>query len=167
MSKELLSSDLRMSGKVTVTFNTKWLWLILGIILVLIAVAPVVSSYLPTAAPSSPSAPSSSTSTSASATGTATSPPSGGAGVNCANPCTIIIVNSQFGNGQTVVVSAGTKVTWVNKDDTVHTSTSNTGVWNSNIIAIGGSFSFTFSTPGTYPYHCEVHPMTGTIVVVS
>jgi len=164
-----------MSDKVTVTFKTKWLWLILGIVLALIAVAPVVSSYLPSAAsstPSTPSSPSSPSSTSSSATSTAASSASGpsssgGPAVNCANPCTITIVNSQFGTVQPIVVKAGTTVTWVNKDDTVHTSTSNFGVWNSNIIDIGGSFSFTFNTPGTYPYHCEVHPMTGTIIVVS
>jgi plastocyanin len=146
-----------MSSKVTVSFKTKWLWLILGIILVLIAVSPVVSSYLPAAA----SSPSSNSGGSSSSSG------SSGPAVNCANPCTIVIQNSIFGTVQPTVVKAGTTITWVNKDDTVHTSTSNSGIWNSGIISIGSSFSFTFSTPGTYPYHCNVHPMTGTIVVVS
>jgi plastocyanin len=30
----------------------------------------------------------------------------------------------------------------------------------------GGTYSYTFATAGTYPYHCAFHPMmTGTIVV--
>jgi plastocyanin len=150
-----------MSDKVTISFKSKWVWLIFGIIFILIATSPVVSSYLPTttsSAPSTPSTPSPSSSSSS---------PSGPA-VNCPNPCTIVIQNSQFGsNPNGIVVKAGTTVTWVNKDDTVHTSTSNTGLWNSNIIDIGSSYSHTFNTPGTFPYHCEVHPMTGIITVVS
>jgi plastocyanin len=34
------------------------------------------------------------------------------------------------------------------------------------ITPSGGTFSFTFMQPGTYTYHCTVHPyMKGTIVV--
>jgi plastocyanin len=150
-----------MSSKVTVSFKAKWLWLTLGIILILLALAPVISSYYP-ATSSSPSSGGSSGPTSS-----APSSSSGGPAPNCPNPCTISIKNSVFGTGQTVVVKAGTTVTWVNNDDTVHTSTSDSGLWDSGIIQIGSSFSHTFSTAGTFPYHCNVHPMTGTIVVVS
>jgi plastocyanin len=39
-------------------------------------------------------------------------------------------------------------------------------VWDSGIVARNGNFSFAFQTPGTFRYHCEIHPsMTGTIVV--
>src|SRR5579875_243718 len=35
-------------------------------------------------------------------------------------------------------------------------------------IAPGATFSFTFTTPGTYTYHCTIHPfMHGTVVVAS
>ena len=65
-----------------------------------------------------------------------------------------------------ITVSAGTKVTWVNTDNITHTSVSDTGVWSSGNIAAGATFSFTFSTAGTYPYHCVLHPnMVGSVVV--
>src|SRR5579885_3391181 len=40
------------------------------------------------------------------------------------------------------------------------------GVWDSGILNPGQSFSFTFNKPGVYNYICNVHPMSGTIVVV-
>src|SRR6202035_724619 len=65
-----------------------------------------------------------------------------------------------------LTVAAGTTVTWTNNDKTAHTSTSNTGLWDSKHIAPGKSFSHTFAAAGTFPYHCAIHPgMKGTIVV--
>ena len=66
----------------------------------------------------------------------------------------------------TVTVSAGTKVTWVNKDDVPHTVTSDDKLFGSRALDTDDKFSFTFQTPGTYPYYCSVHPkMTGKVVV--
>jgi plastocyanin len=63
-------------------------------------------------------------------------------------------------------VAVGTTVTWTNTDSTSHTSTSDAPGWNSGIVGAGRNFSFTFQTPGTFPYHCDVHPsMVGTVVV--
>jgi plastocyanin len=57
-------------------------------------------------------------------------------------------------------------VTWVNTDTVSHTSTSNASGWDSGIIAPGRQFSSTFTTTGTFPYHCAIHPgMVGTVVV--
>jgi plastocyanin len=66
----------------------------------------------------------------------------------------------------TLTITAGTVVTVTNDDSVTHTWVSNTGAFNSGDIAPGSSYKFTFSTPGTYLYHCSIHPfMTGTIVV--
>ncbi len=67
---------------------------------------------------------------------------------------------------QTLTVRAGTKVTWVNKDDVPHTVTSDDKKFKSRALDTDEVFSYTFSTPGTNSYYCSVHPhMTGKIIV--
>jgi plastocyanin len=69
-------------------------------------------------------------------------------------------------NPNPVTIQRGGTVTWVNNDNTAHTSTSDTNVWNSATIAPGGSFSMTFANAGSFPYHCTIHPgMVGTVTV--
>ena len=69
-------------------------------------------------------------------------------------------------NPQQITVPVGTTVTWINHDDIPHTATSKTGVFKSKVLDTDEKFSFTFATPGSYPYFCALHPhMTGTIVV--
>jgi plastocyanin len=64
-----------------------------------------------------------------------------------------------------ITITAGTTVTWTNKDAVPHTVTS-TGNFDSGSIANGGTFSFTFNSAGTYPYICSFHPsMTATVKV--
>lgn len=145
----------------------------MGILLVLLATSPIYYSHV--AALYSPSSSSSGNSSSSGSSGGGTTSSGGGSSssgnqkVTCGNPCNIYIKNSIFGYNvsQTQVINKGTTVVWHNIDDTEHTTTSNSGVWNSNILAPGKSYSFTFTSTGNYPYHCEIHPMTGTIVVVS
>ena len=66
---------------------------------------------------------------------------------------------------------AGTTVTWLNQDEAVHQIDSDSKAqvtFVSDSLAHGASFSFTFTQPGTYTYHCTYHPtMKGTIVVQS
>jgi amicyanin len=74
------------------------------------------------------------------------------------------IGNFTFGP-QEVKVKAGTTVTWTNEDDIPHTVVSPNG-FRSKVLDTDGTYSFTFTTPGTYKYFCSLHPhMTGTIVV--
>jgi amicyanin len=69
-------------------------------------------------------------------------------------------------NPQQVTVKAGTTVVWTNHDDIPHTVTSSAGVFRSKALDTDDTFSFTFTTPGTYKYFCALHPhMTGSIVV--
>jgi plastocyanin len=67
----------------------------------------------------------------------------------------------------TLSVPAGTTVTWHNQDSVQHTVTSDVqGLFDSGVIAPGKKFTYTFPAPGSYSYHCSIHPgMKGTIVV--
>lgn len=138
-------------------FN-RWIWFTAAVALAVLTSLPILAAYSPAAI--SQSAPTVS---------------GGGASaqVTCANPCVIDIKNSIFGTGDQVkngngyiIVAVGTQVIWENEDDTQHTTTSVNGIWDSGILNPGQSFSFTFTKPGTYSYICNVHPMTGTVVVV-
>jgi plastocyanin len=63
-------------------------------------------------------------------------------------------------------VKVGAKVTWTNDDAVAHTVTADTNSFASGNLQPGGSFSFAFIRPGTYAYHCSIHPsMHGSVVV--
>jgi plastocyanin len=68
---------------------------------------------------------------------------------------------------QALTVKTGTTVTWTNKDDIPHGIAAPGNVFKrSNAMDTDDTYSFTFTTPGTYQYFCYIHPhMTGTIVV--
>ncbi len=67
---------------------------------------------------------------------------------------------------QSVTVAVGDTVTWSNADAQNHTATANGGSFDTGAIGGNTSKSVTFSTAGTFAYHCKIHPsMTGTIVV--
>jgi plastocyanin len=85
---------------------------------------------------------------------------------NAAAGGAVSIDNFTFGP-QTLTVKAGTAVSWTNKDDIPHgIASANNGFVKSRALDTDDSYSFTFTTPGTYQYFCYVHPhMTGTIVV--
>jgi amicyanin len=79
----------------------------------------------------------------------------------------VVIDNFKFEPRQ-LTVKAGTKVTWVNRDDVPHTATSTARpkAFDSKTLDTDQKFSHVFPTAGTYEYFCAVHPhMKGKIVV--
>jgi len=69
-------------------------------------------------------------------------------------------------NAPSLEVAVGTTVTWTNDDSTAHTVSQVGGGFDSGKIDPGATFSFTFTTAGTYDYFCQFHAnMKGTIVV--
>jgi plastocyanin len=66
-----------------------------------------------------------------------------------------------------LTVTAGTTVTWVNNGSTSITVTSPDGLFDSESIAAGGSFSYTFDTPGTFRYFCVPYPHMKGVITVS
>ena len=77
----------------------------------------------------------------------------------------IAIVNLTF-EPASLTVNAGDTVTWVNEDTVAHDVVADDGSFDSGSLAPGASFPHTFTTAGTVPYHCSIHPqMTGAVVV--
>jgi plastocyanin len=99
-------------------------------------------------------------------------PSGGGSGQPGANQ--VFMQGSAF-NPTTRTVSAGTTVTWVNKDGVAHTATSSSvpagaATFSSGNVGANGQFQVTFATAGTYQYYCTIHGspgagMHGTIIV--
>ena len=73
-----------------------------------------------------------------------------------------------FFRPKTVRVDKGTRVKWVNRGSRPHTTTANSGKWDSGTLNPGESFARRFRRVGTFRYHCQIHTgMTGKIVVVA
>ena len=69
-------------------------------------------------------------------------------------------------NPTDLTVAVGTTVTWTNNDSVSHTVIGDNGGPDSGTIAPGGTYHYTFTTAGTYSYHCAIHPsMTGSVTV--
>lgn len=80
-------------------------------------------------------------------------------------PDAVSMVDYAFNPGSTSV-SVGTTVTWTNKGTQDHTVTADDGSFDSGRVVVGSTFNHTFSTAGTFKYHCSFHDqMTGTIIV--
>lgn len=80
----------------------------------------------------------------------------------------ITIQNFAF-SPATITIPVGTKVIWTNKDSMAHTVTSDSGdMLKSALIPQNTTFEFTFTTAGTFSYHCTPHPnMKANIVVTA
>ena len=68
----------------------------------------------------------------------------------------------------TVVIGVNNTVIWTNDDVVPHTVTADDGTYSSGNMNPGDSFAYTFTTPGTYTYHCSYHSwMKATVIVKS
>jgi len=85
--------------------------------------------------------------------------------VSAQDEMTVSIQDFSFSPAQ-ITVAPGTTVNWTNEGPSPHTTTADDGTWDSGTMEQGEDFSFTFDEPGTYTYHCSIHPdMTATIKV--
>jgi plastocyanin len=79
---------------------------------------------------------------------------------------TIRMSNSVFSPSNLTVI-AGSTVTWMNDDNKIHAVTTADGSINSGDIAVGSSFTKTFSSAGTFNYFDSHNAnMTGILTVV-
>jgi plastocyanin len=66
----------------------------------------------------------------------------------------------------TATINVNDTVQWTFQDASQHTSTSDTGLWNSPALNNNATFSFQFTATGTFAYHCAIHTsMLGSVVV--
>jgi plastocyanin len=68
-----------------------------------------------------------------------------------------------------VNVTIGQVVGWTNEDAAPHTATLDDGSCGTGTIQGGSSAQLVFNEPGTFTYHCNIHPaqMAGYTIVVS
>ena len=81
----------------------------------------------------------------------------------------IIAIRNYGFHPDTIRVKPGTQVTWLNCEDAgfdAHTSTSQTGQWQSEYMDPGESWTRTFNEVGTFPFFCEPHPFMRGVVLV-
>jgi plastocyanin len=68
----------------------------------------------------------------------------------------------QDGDGdENTTIAAGDTVTWTFADGQPHTVTSDAGAFDSGAEQVGGTYAFTFNTPGSFGYYCKVHGLPG------
>lgn len=79
---------------------------------------------------------------------------------------TTVAIDNYAYKPATITVAAGTKITFVNHDQTAHTATSTKPGFDSGTLQPGASHAITVTKAGTYAYYCQFHAfMKGTIVV--
>lgn len=84
--------------------------------------------------------------------------------LNLENETNQIIINNFAFNPSEITVKTGEMVIWINADSTKHTIA---GISTDAILLEPNEiFGTSFDAPGTYNYHCSVHPsMKGTVIV--
>lgn len=60
-------------------------------------------------------------------------------------------------NPSRLMVKVGATVTFINKANANHTITNINGTFDSGKIISGKSFSYTFTTSGSYSFYCKYH----------
>ena len=118
-----------------------------------------------TPSPSAPSAAPSATAPVSSAGASQAAASGGGAGaLSCATApagstatVNVTIQNFQF-SPQPVQAKVGDVVAWTNKDGAPHSATMDDGSCDTDSIASNATAMLVFNAPGTYTYHCKIHP---------
>lgn len=79
----------------------------------------------------------------------------------------MVRVNGTFAFSPTSLsIQRGVRMTVTNTTTAPHTVTADGGAFDSGTVNPNTTVFMTFSTPGRYPFHCQIHSyMTGTITV--
>jgi plastocyanin len=79
---------------------------------------------------------------------------------------TVVIKNFKFQPAH-ITIKRGTRVIWINRDNSPHTATAKNGKsFDSGLLRKGKRYGHTFKRTGKKPYFCEIHPhMKGSVTV--
>jgi plastocyanin len=82
------------------------------------------------------------------------------------DPTNVITIDNFTFSPKEVTVAVGTTVKWVNHDDIPHTVVEKKTTFRSKALDTDDSYSYTFTSAGTFDYFCGLHPhMVGQIIV--
>jgi plastocyanin len=88
------------------------------------------------------------------------------AAVAAQNTTNVITIDNFTFTPPELTVAVGTTVKWINHDDIPHLVVNKDKVFRSNALDTDDSYSFTFTSAGTFEYFCGLHPqMVGKVVV--
>lgn len=91
---------------------------------------------------------------------------SGNSNTNNTVPAGTVVISQETFDPGTITVKKGDTVTWQNNDSIDHTVVADDGSFDLGTIASGTKVQHTFTTVGTFKYHCSIHTfMKGAVVV--
>jgi plastocyanin len=78
----------------------------------------------------------------------------------------VITIDNFTFSPKELTIAVGTTVKWVNHDDIPHTIVEKKTTFRSKALDTDDSYSFTFTSAGTFDYFCGLHPhMVGRVIV--
>ena len=78
----------------------------------------------------------------------------------------VITIDNFTFSPKELTVAVGTTIKWVNHDDIPHTIVEKKTTFRSKALDTDDSYSFTFTSAGTFDYFCGLHPhMVGQVIV--
>ncbi|WMT78914.1 cupredoxin family copper-binding protein [Bradyrhizobium sp. Ash2021] len=78
----------------------------------------------------------------------------------------VITIDNFTFSPKELTVAVGTTVKWVNHDDIPHLVVENNKTFRSKALDTDDSYSYTFTSAGTFDYFCGLHPhMVGQVIV--
>ena len=124
-----------------------------------------------THSPAGPGAPASAAPTAAASSAASSGGAGGAAACSAAQagatPTVTVTIKDFAYAPEPVTAKVGDVIGWTNNDSLPHTATLDDGSCTTDLINNAQTGALVFSAPGTYAYHCNVHPtrMMGTITI--
>jgi plastocyanin len=88
------------------------------------------------------------------------------AAVAAQEPTNVVTIDNFTFSPKDLTVAVGTTVKWINHDDIPHTVVEKNTTFRSKALDTDDSYSFTFTTAGSFDYFCGLHPhMVGKVIV--